>query len=129
MAPKRSALKPYLCGVFPLKCPTSSLGHSSRLSPNSRHYLQSSPSGLNRAGPACWGGSNARLCFRASARMAGEERALLTRGTGQGPGPPAGNLGPRRPDTPAEVTRSSMLFPGGALLVTPHGTGLHTIVD
>lgn len=50
MPPKRSGLKPYLRGVFPLKCPTSSLGHSSRLSPNSRHYLQSSPSSLNRVG-------------------------------------------------------------------------------
>lgn len=32
MPPKRSVLKPYLCGVSPLKCPTSSLRHSSRLS-------------------------------------------------------------------------------------------------
>lgn len=42
MSPKRSVLKLYLCGVSPLKCPTSSLGHSSSPSPYSCHYLQSS---------------------------------------------------------------------------------------
>lgn len=94
MPPKRSVLKPYLCGVFPLKGPTSSLGHSSRLSPKSRHYLQSSLSSLDRAGPACWGGSNARLRFRASARMAGEEWVLVAHSPrsesaalGRAPGP------------------------------------------
>lgn len=42
MPPKRSVLKLYLCGVSPLKCPTSSLRHSSYLSPSSCHCLRSS---------------------------------------------------------------------------------------
>lgn len=54
MPPKRRALKWYFCGVSPLKCPTSS---QARLSPvlNSRRYMQSSPSTLPTAQPACRG--------------------------------------------------------------------------
>lgn len=53
---------------------------------------------------------------RAGAR--GPQRSLCVSSPGRGPGPPAGNPGPRSPDTPAAGTRSSRLFPGGLLLVT-----------